>query len=243
MLCLRTLLGPLVALVAIAFSAVPATAADLAERAVIGYSVDGRYFAFEQFGIQDGSGFAYSEIFVIDLDRDRWVRGTPIRVRGVDETERLFDVRAEAMAEAETHLARLHISAPYRTLASTTPLEVGGQETRLGFYPRPILQPIDPLITLHLARFPLASPQDCYGMVETHGFSLSLQQAGGGAVTIYRDTSLPRSRVCPERYGLADIIVPFDGGPGRAVALISVYQLGFEGLDRRFLAVPFDLPI
>jgi hypothetical protein len=76
-------------------------AAELAESAVIGYSVDGRYFAFEEFGIQDGSGFAYSNLFVIDLERDRWVPGTPVRRRGLDETERLFDVRAEAMAEAQ----------------------------------------------------------------------------------------------------------------------------------------------
>jgi predicted secreted protein len=219
----------------------PAHTAELAESAIVGYSVDGRYFAFEEFGIQDGSGFAYSNVFVIDLERDRWVPGTPIRRRGEDETERLFDVRAEAMADAQTHLDRLHISAAYRTLAATTPMEAGDQERHLTFNPRPILTPIDPPLTMRLQRLTMASPRDCFDMVETAGFVLTVQAEGGPERTVHRDERLPYSRACPSDYGIAAIITPFDGAPGRAVAMISVYQLGFEGLDRRFLAVPFDL--
>jgi predicted secreted protein len=221
---------------------VPSQAAELAESSVIGYSVDGRYFAFEEFGVQDGSGFAYSNVFVIDLERDRWVPGTPVRRRGLDETERLFDVRAEAMAEAQTYLDRLHISAAYRTLAATTPMEAGDQERHMTFNPRPILTPIDPPVTMRLQRLTMASPRDCFDMVETAGFVLTVQAEGGAERTVHRDERLPYSRACPSHYGISAILTPFDGAPGRAVALISVYQLGFEGLDRRFLAVPFDLP-
>lgn len=146
------------------------------------------------------------------------------------------------MAEAQTHLDRLHISAAYRTLAATTPMEVGDQERHLTFNPRPILTPIDPLLTMRLENFPMASPRDCFDMVETAGFALTLQADGGPGRTLHRDERLPYSRACPAHYGISAIITPFDGAPGRAVAMISVYQLGFEGLDRRFLAVPFDLP-
>ena len=58
-----------------------ALAADAADRAIIGFSADGRYFAFEEFGIQDGSGFAYANIFVLDLEDDKWVEGSPVRVQ------------------------------------------------------------------------------------------------------------------------------------------------------------------
>ena len=54
-----------------------ALAADAADRAIIGFSGDGRFFAFEEFGIQDGSGFPYANIYVIDLEKDRWVEGSP----------------------------------------------------------------------------------------------------------------------------------------------------------------------
>ena len=68
---------------AIALSLLSASAAgagDVAEMRPIGYSPDGRYFAFEQFGEQDGSGFAYAEVQVIDTETDRYVEGTPVRV-------------------------------------------------------------------------------------------------------------------------------------------------------------------
>ncbi|MCA1775639.1 MAG: DUF2259 domain-containing protein [Loktanella sp.] len=44
---------------------------------IIGFSEDGRYFAYETFGLQRGSGLPYASIYVVDLDRDAWVSGTP----------------------------------------------------------------------------------------------------------------------------------------------------------------------
>ena len=48
-------------------AAAPALAADGAQSRALGYSADGKYFAFEQFGVQDGSGFPYWDVFVLDL--------------------------------------------------------------------------------------------------------------------------------------------------------------------------------
>ena len=70
-----------------------AIAGDSAQFDAIGYSPDGRYFAFEQFGIQDGSGFAYSEIFIIDLQTDSFVAGAPFR-------ERILPPRAQDLRAA-----------------------------------------------------------------------------------------------------------------------------------------------
>lgn len=53
-----------------------ASAADLAELGSTGFSDDGAYFAFEQYGIQDGSGFPYSSITIVDVKSDSWVAGT-----------------------------------------------------------------------------------------------------------------------------------------------------------------------
>lgn len=221
--------------------ALPTQSAELAERSILGYSDNGRYFAFEQFGIQDGSGFSYSEIFIIDLVQDRWVPGGPVRVRREEDGASLRRAREDAMELAGPRLVQYGIGAAFRMLASTTPMESGSQEEVMEFNPRAILTPIDPLQTLRLENLPMSNSRDCFDMVETAGFALSLQAQGGPKRTIYRDAHLPMSRACPARYGISDIVVPFDGAPGRAVALISVYQLGFEGLDRRFLAVPFDL--
>lgn len=237
------------ALVAAALvSAAPAGAAEFAEYRVLGYSPDGRYFAFEQFGIADGIGLPYADIIVIDLEADAWVEGTPIRVRRTEKDGEAEDivaelaaVRAEAAAEAAEVIGTTGIGSAHRLVAATTPMEAGEQERSLGFYPRPIRARIDPLHVLALETFALDSPNDCFGMVETRGFRLTLTVGEGAPVVIHEDERLPASRPCPEDYGLAAVIAPFDGAPGRAVALLSQYQLGFEGADRRFLAVPFDL--
>ncbi|MFK7791310.1 MAG: DUF2259 domain-containing protein [Devosiaceae bacterium] len=218
-------------------------AADMAEYRVLGYSSDGSVFAFEQFGIQDGSGFPYSDVFFIDLEDDRWLPGSPIRVRFENEIAPLASARAQALQDASVLLASNDISPEFRILGATTPMEQGSQEDVLAFYPRPILNPIDPLHTLTINRLPMHSPRDCFGMVETAGYELLLTVDSKGTQVLHRDSSIPGSRACPQRYGIAAIFTPYDGAPGRAVALISVYQLGFEGLDRRFLAVPFDLPL
>jgi len=67
----------LIALLLFACSAIAAQAGDYAERRIIGFSANGKYFAFQQFGVQDGSGFPYSEIFIINTDTDTWAGGSP----------------------------------------------------------------------------------------------------------------------------------------------------------------------
>ena len=58
---LARLAASLIALLALAL---PAAAADRALINMLGYSEDGAYFAFEQFGVQDGSGFPFADIFM-----------------------------------------------------------------------------------------------------------------------------------------------------------------------------------
>ncbi len=66
------------AMLAIAFAPV-ATAGDYADGASSAFRPTASTFAFEEFGVQDGSGFAYSNIYLIDVDANASVRGTPIR--------------------------------------------------------------------------------------------------------------------------------------------------------------------
>src|SRR6266540_3460201 len=97
---------------------VPAKAADNAERVIVGFSPDGRYFAFEQYGVQDGSGFPYSEIFVVDLKANKWVKGSPFREKVEDEGALLSIARAKAAKAANTLIAELKIAEPGEILAS-----------------------------------------------------------------------------------------------------------------------------
>ena len=65
--------------------ATPALAGDRALIDFIGFSADARYLAFEEFGVQDGSGFPYSNIYILDLPADKWAGGSPFLVSFKDE--------------------------------------------------------------------------------------------------------------------------------------------------------------
>ena len=72
------------------------------------------------------------------------------------------------------------------------------------------------------------------------GFALRLTTPEGER-EIYRDGFVPKSRGCPEAYRIHGVVTPWNGnGIEGAVAIISVYAHGFEGPDRRFIAVPLS---
>lgn len=220
----------------------PAWAGDRALLDVIGYSADSRYFAFEEFGIQDGSGFAYSSIYVVDLSSDTWVIGTPIKLVAEDEAETLQQLRAKVQAQAAGQLGELGVDVPAELVALVgdgVP-ENDGQSLRFG---APAYAPGDVSgdHELLLSTFPTTAVSPCqeWFSVDPLGYALSITE-GEGERLIHSDGNLPRSRGCPTGYRLYGVALPFMAQDvADAVALISVYPGGFEGPDRRFIAVPF----
>jgi predicted secreted protein len=244
-------MGPRTLLAALLFCLSPGTsfAADAAEREILGFSPDGRYFAFEQYGVQDGSGFPYSEIFVIDLDKDRWLEGTPVRVRLDDESQGLGQARAKALEDARKFLKTARIEDNARVLASNPVSQKTEDARRLvfhGYYTsfghlEPIDEQDEDVIGLAVEDVVLASPEGCpIGDTPMAGFVLKAKRGPEAFQEMHRDTSIPASRGCPLKYSLSDAVA-FAGADGRTqrlVALVNVFSFGFEGADRRFIAVP-----
>ncbi len=84
------------AMLTAAVAATPARAGDTAELSILGFAADGSVFAFEEYGVQDGSGFPYANRFYIETATDSFVAGTPIRVRIDDESASVDYARSEA---------------------------------------------------------------------------------------------------------------------------------------------------
>jgi predicted secreted protein len=218
-----------------------ARAGDRAERHIIGFSPDGRYFAFEQYGAQDGSGFPYSEIFVIDTAKDAWLPGTPIRKLIKDETEtaKVEDARKAAAAEAKDVLARLGIGKRGKILFSNT------GETSVNGAQRVPVEPVgaEHLTALVLEEITLPSPEYCRNF-EVPAKGMVLKMLTGGATNeIHRDKTLPESRRCPQAYAITDVVRFEEGGRPVYAVLIRMETLpGFEGPDSRYLAVTWHAP-
>ena len=234
----------LAGLVALCLLATPALAGDRALVDIIGYSENANYFAFEEFGIQDGSGFAYSNIYVVNLETDSWALGTPVRVMAQDETASLSQIRAQAQAEASETITALDIDVPAEMVAlvGDGAPDADGQSLRFGV---PGYEPgaVNGDYDLRLSSFRTAAVAPCteWFSVDPMGYELTISTDGNERL-VHRDESLPRSRGCPVTYRLYGVALPFNAGSAEAaVALISVYPGGFEGPDRRFLAVPLGL--
>ena len=216
-----------------------AFAGDFAERRIIGFSDQGRYFAFEQFGRQDGSGFAYAEITVIDVEADDWAPGAPIRVLLRDETAGIAEARAKAAEQAAAILDKLGIRHPGELLASNPPAELGRDPFKVGVNARYPLPGEGQELTFTLEQFPLPAAS-CAGLSDqpVKGFRLKMKKADAGPLVLHEDTSIPKSRSCPLGYAIGDVIRFVPAGQSAVYALlISVWRIGFEGPDRRFIAV------
>ena len=237
-----SLMGALLALV------LPAAAADRALIDMLGYSSDGSHFAFEQYGIQDGSGFPFASVFIIDLINDSWVNGTPVDVRIDDETASLADARARAMDRAQAKLEALEIEVPAQTLSL---IGDGAAETgmRLSWStpaccgPQYMRADIASLILqTHDVRSKLSYCDTEMGPV---GYTLSFQDESGVRELHVDGNTISASRGCTLDYRIYAVVQPFENHhtenfTSRRVAIIASYPFGFEGVDRRFLAVPID---
>ena len=226
----------------LASSMLPAAASDMALADFIGFSRDLRYFAFEEYGIEDGSGSSYSSIYVIDLEEDRWIAGTPYRDKAFEDSDALGATREKVRQAARTKLVELGVDLPAQIVALSGDglIDEAAAQMRFGFPAHNAPGATEGEYRLELQTFDLPPTPECTKELEgpASGFALSLT-AGGATREIHRDTVLPQSRGCPTAYRLYAVLLPYWGGEvTTGVAIVSSYPRGFEGPDRRFLVVP-----
>jgi predicted secreted protein len=213
-------------------------AGDYGDREIIGFSPDGAYFAFEEYGVQDGSGFPYSNIFIIDTAKDDWLAGTPIRRRVDDEMAPLSRARAESRAKALPLLAK-HGIAPRGVLAVSNPAtELSANPYKVRFRLNPFFNMAERAWTLDLEPLPFPPTAACENFGTTQGLKLTITDPDGKQRVLSEDKSVPDSRFCPRGYAISDVVTfTPEGGETTLAVLLSLFRQGFEGTDRRFLAV------
>lgn len=230
----------------LAFGIGAALAGDRAQLNVIGYSSDGHYFAYEEFGIQDGSGLAYSSIYVIDLAADKWTYGTPFDARASEDNPdvTLTSVRARALANAQESLGPRHVGSAVEILALLGDGVPDADGKTMVVANALCCAPgatDDSRFTFTLRTYPAKSPETYCTDMDVVGYALTLDD-GQSTSTLHEDGKvLPHSRGCTLDYRLYAVLAPFDA-KGPWVAMVSSYPFGFEGPDRRFLAVPVNAP-
>jgi predicted secreted protein len=217
-----------------------ASAGDMASLDVLGYSRDGKIFAFEEYGILDGSGGAYSSIYFIDIAADKFLPGTPIRALEHEEG-RLSAIRTETRFKAAALVEKHGIADnPGAIVAYNPPSEIGSDPHMLRYYPYLSAQVTGYTYTLELEQREFPPSSECLNMTGSYtGFTLRLTENQGAPFDkeLHADSTIPASRGCPNDYRIGAVVSSeFRDVP--QIAMIIVGRFGFEGNDRRWIAVP-----
>jgi predicted secreted protein len=245
-------------LFALALSVRTAAAGDGAAVNPLGFSADGRYFAFEQYGEQDGSGSLYSNITAIEVASDRLVKGSPVsaimdpddpKLGKEPRDKQLADIRAKAAADAAPLLLQLGITQPgvmvaaARGARSRTLLDAEQVKAVRQAAVSSIALPAEtfgPDTRLALRGFDIALPR-CKDLVSGEhpaGFGLTIERKGRPTIHLHRDQTIPASRGCPDLYGITEAhALPLPDQSTALAVIIQYFYQAFEGPDRRFIAV------
>lgn len=219
-----------------------ASAGDVAEMRPLGFSPDGKFFAFEQFGEQDGSGFAYAEIQVIDTETDQYVPGTPVSVLIKREEASIGEARRESLKQAKAILDERKIGDDPGYLVAMAPIgELAGKVYEMRYQAYPSFYVSDGVYRVSIEEFEAKGEDLCVSMnVNVRGFALSIADDAKAEVRreVYRDKSVPKSRNCPSAYAVGGVVTPGYRTKGPHMIMVQVASLGFEGNNLRWLAVP-----
>ncbi len=208
---------------------------------LIGYSENGRYLAYETFGLFGPEGLARATVHVLDLIERRWVIGSPIEAAATNPDLGLADLRQQARERSRFLIEDLRITRPAVLAAMAGDGAAGIDPHTLSFgVPQPDGGPVAAAVELQLASYDVAATAPCETRMEGSplGFSLNMQSFGENSA-IYADGPLPRSRDCPQQYRLMAVILPFEAlDMEHAVALVSMRTITAEGPQRGFVPVP-----
>ena len=231
-------------LLAVLLGAPAAVAGDTSKLHLLGFSKNGSFFAFEQYGFQDGSGFPYSEIFVVDVIGDSWVKPSPFRLRkdidvgpGEAADSALTAARSENRLTAQPLLKDKAIAGKGDIVGFSPRTELTSDPHKMIVAPRDFFHEGDSPVELTLSEYDLPDAACQSYDVATKGFRLTLVQ-GGVTRILNEDKSVPKSRKCPFAYRIERFVTHFpEDAPPVFAILIQMDSLGFEGPDRRYLAI------
>jgi predicted secreted protein len=236
-----------------------AEAGDAAARRIIGFSADGRYFAFEQYGTLDWSesDSGWSEIRIIDTTTSTVLGDKPIRV--IDESGTLSltqkDARKQAQQQATPLLAHYAITSAGKRIGLNTSTRPGDIVTYAEINPLEEVSPKTLFLGHDLAALEVsitpklaASTEDCASTLDgltgdktdkARGFRLVLADKEGKQIQLlHEDGDVPAARNCPTSYSISEAYAFKPRGKPPVVAvLVQYFSQGWEGRDRRFMAV------
>jgi predicted secreted protein len=224
-----------------------ALAGDAADFLPLGFSKDGTYYAFAQTGVQDGSGFPYAQVAVVNVAKNSFAASRSVVLEDIDGSRGLTPEHALNKALSQVNLGRFGIrrgqnlgrdlllrldtdfSSYSQTLFSYDFWAEGGASLTIPKYEL-LVETVDGEDT--------TEGQWCTELLgeRPQMLKLTLQGREGTDETrlvLQEDRRLPRSRSCVNAYSVRRV-TEFRGA---LVVAVSFTTPGFEGPDVRHMVV------
>lgn len=210
----------------------PAAALERPRLDVLGFSPDGRFFAYQQSGYDRGQ-VAFADLFVIDTKTDKRVSGSPIRIRYTPDQGDLAAARAALKAQSARYLKRLGLNRASAGV-SYVPKTRTQMSLDLPWGERAQIK-LETHDGMAAPGCPISVPVKKGAIA---GLSLTMQLPEQVTV-LYNDTMVPRGRGCPLSYRFASGFVKSRGSDA-VIANVIAYQEATMRKDEyvtRYMAV------
>lgn len=230
-----------------------AFAGDAAKLTHIGFSSDGKNYAFMESGVQDGSGFPYAHIRFLDTQNNKYsAPSVSVVIEDEDTSSSILDAQDKAMKKATKTLKKLQISETIKgdILVSRKISDLEARKIQeVSFSNGPIIGGlIAPQYKLKLSQPVVKAEAEmwCANEGEAKILKLTLENLETGKTTVLQeDKKLPASRGCVHNYEIEDVVVinpdQMSDLASKVVVLVRVFTLGFEGEDVRYMAISGSL--
>jgi predicted secreted protein len=222
-------------------------AGDASSYQNLGFSPDGKYFAFAQMGIGDGSGFPYAEAGVIDVASNKFVAKKLVILESQGDEISGTPEQALQKAVQQLNLARFKI-LPGKNLGTDLLVRLPTDYSQSG---SPIFSFdfwAEGGATMTVPKYEvLLNTKSAEDLTEgkwcteflgnaPQMFQLSImgkEGTSGKTQILQDDASMPKSRGCVINYDVRRVST-FKGG---IVVVVGYSRVGFEGPDLRSLVV------
>ena len=200
----------------------------------LGFSSDGRYFAWEQYGVQDGSGFPFSSAAVQETEGGSvaWSREIVLEDEG-QELERARELCRTEAAEAMRRISAVWLPGTLCVHHPPTDISTPGDSVRFhSCCYAPGYCEGDRTVSLTTRMVTGSEMEEYWGLIPVM-LSVSVRDNALGTVrSLLEDDSLAEDRSYVSDYGIESI---WALGDSAFVVSVAVISLGFEGQDLSYL--------
>jgi predicted secreted protein len=230
-------------------------AGDFSTLDFIGFSKDGKYLAFEEYGTADAAGYPYASVFFVDVEKNAFVsKPFEVVIENESATEAAAIKRVEAQAARRMRalkivrgntgkllLAHFLTDKTYTALTGNSD-DAAPQKVRFELDAYPDGQ--EDFYELALKQIEV-KPQGCdddSGVYKFYLLDLKLDYfyakvKSEPTLVLQKDDALPVRRGCPLGYRIERVYQYKD----KIAVFLNVYYRGFEGPDLRYMVVTGNL--